>query len=138
MCQIQNGTQAHRSLQSVARMSTSETSTAATDATDAASTSTSMRSLTQHKECNFSTQEDGAGEDLFPALFEWSQTGTTIGITGSFNKYVRVCMYMRVLAHTHMRKSRAGVLLSANADCCRASCFPFYSPCRAAGARRFC
>lgn len=78
-------------------MSTSETATDVTD--DATSSSSinnsSMRSPTQHKECHFSTQEDGAADNLFPALFEWSQAGSTVGITGSFNKYVceRMCVH---------------------------------------------
>lgn len=95
-CQIQND---------IRRMSASETTTTATGASmeDTASSSTSnitssMRSPMQSKECNFSTHdEDGAAENLFPALFEWSQAGSTIGITGSFNKYVCVCVHMCIL-----------------------------------------
>lgn len=113
-------------------MSASETTTTAIDASmeDTASSSTSsMRSPMQHRECNFSTHdEDGAAENLFPALFEWSQTGSTIGITGSFNKYVCVCVCVYFASIYVMHIVFMSELLP---------CFLFFVLC-AAGARRFC
>lgn len=65
-------------------MSTMELKATSCDAHAGATAAHDTQQQLAHHQLSSAQEEDA--DNLYPALFEWTQPGTTVGITGTFSK----------------------------------------------------